>query len=214
MARIAVIYYSASGTTYELAKAIEAGAREAGAETRLRKAREVAPQEAIASDPRWQAHIQASAHVPEAALDDLTWADGYLFGTPARYGAISGALKLFLDSTPSIWRQGMLANKPVAAFTSAFNDHGGQESALLTIYTSMYHWGALIVPPGYTHPSLYAAGGNPYGVSYSTPRDGSGLPENVAQAARYLGARVARYAEVLAANRNILDPREAATTGR
>ena len=29
----------------------------------------------------------------------------------------------------------------------------------------MMHWGAIIVPPGYTDPIQYQAGGNPYGVT-------------------------------------------------
>ncbi|MHB8756833.1 MAG: flavodoxin domain-containing protein, partial [Bacillota bacterium] len=35
--KVAVIYYSSTGTNYKLAKAAEEGAREAGAEVRVRK---------------------------------------------------------------------------------------------------------------------------------------------------------------------------------
>ena len=56
--------------------------------------------------------------------------------------------------------------------TSAQNLHGGQESTLLSLYTSMMHWGAIIVPPGYTDPVLFGAGGNPYGTSVSVDQDG------------------------------------------
>lgn len=182
---------------------MEEGARAAGAETRLRKVRELAPDEAIATNERWGQHIQATQHVEEATLDDLEWADGYLFGTPTRYGSVSAQLKQFIDTTGPLWFQGKLANKAVAAFTGAGNPHGGQETTLITIYNSMYHWGSIIVPPGYTDPLLYAAGGNPYGVSYSTPQDGV-IPEPVLVAARYLGGRVARFAAVLRENREKL----------
>ncbi|HEV2764350.1 MAG TPA: flavodoxin domain-containing protein [Pyrinomonadaceae bacterium] len=37
--KVAIIYYSATGTTYGLARAIEEGASAAGAEVRLRKVR-------------------------------------------------------------------------------------------------------------------------------------------------------------------------------
>jgi NAD(P)H dehydrogenase (quinone) len=63
----------------------------------------------------------------------------------------------------------------------------------------MYHWGAIIVPPSYTDPSIGKAGGNPYGTSYTDPRGGELSDETIA-AARYQGARLARYAAVLAAN--------------
>ncbi len=32
-------------------------------------------------------------------------------------------------------------------------------------YTTAMHWGNILVPPGYTDPALYEAGGNPYGYS-------------------------------------------------
>jgi len=213
MTNIAVIYYSATGHTYQVAKAIEEGAQQAGAATRLRRVRELSLDEDIAADQRWQQHVQATADVPEATLNDLTWADGYLFGAPTRYGAVAAPLKHFLDSTAPLWGQGLLADKPVAAFTGAFNDHGGQETTLLTIYNVMYHWGAIIVPPGYTDRVLYAAGGNPYGVSYSTPRDASGVAGEVLAAARYMGGRVARYAAAIAENRDRLVPMEREAVG-
>ena len=77
-----------------------------------------------------------------------------------------------MDSTGPLWAQGKLTNKVVTAMTSAMNVHGGQESTLLALYTTMYHWGAVVVTPGYTDEVLYAAGGNPYGISVSV--DGKG----------------------------------------
>ena len=29
------------------------------------------------------------------------------------------------------------------------------------------HWGAVLVPPGYTDAAIFAAGGNPYGYSHT-----------------------------------------------
>src|SRR5665213_2725816 len=99
--------------------------------------------------------------------------------------------------------KGLLADKAATAFVGASYAHGGQETTLLTIYNMMYHWGAIIVPPGYTDSSIAKAGGNPYGTSYTDPR-GNELPSEVLAAARYQGARLARYAAVLAANRAAL----------
>lgn len=196
MARVAVIYYSSTGNTYEIAKAIEEGARSAGAETRLRKVRELAPDEAIATNQGWVQHRQATGHIEEATLEDLDWADAYAFGTPTRFGAMSAQLKQFFDTAGPLWAQGKLANKAATAFTGAMNPHGGQETTLLTIYNVMYHWGTVVVAPGYTDPKLFAAGGNPYGTSYTMPQEGS-IPEEVLEAARYQGARLARFAAIL-----------------
>ncbi len=48
--KVAIIYYSPTGTTYHLARAVEQGASETGAEVRLRKVHELAPDEAIAAN--------------------------------------------------------------------------------------------------------------------------------------------------------------------
>nr|MBA3610551.1 NAD(P)H dehydrogenase [Rubrobacter sp.] len=40
--KVAVIYYSATGSVYKLAQAVAEGAEEAGAEVRFRKVRELA----------------------------------------------------------------------------------------------------------------------------------------------------------------------------
>lgn len=200
---VAVIYYSSTGNAYRVAQAVEEGARSAGAEVRLRKVRELAPDEAIASNKGWEQHRAATQHVAEATLADLEWADGFVFGTPTRFGAMSAQLKQFLDTTGPLWMKGALADKAATAFVGSSYPHGGQETTLMTIYNMMYHWGAVIVPPGYTDPSISKAGGNPYGTSYTDPRGGT-LPDEVLAAARFQGARLARYAGVLAANRDAL----------
>lgn len=209
MAKIAIIYYSSTGHAYKMAKAYEEGAKAAGAETRLRKVRELAPDEVIATNAGWKAHAEETEHVAEATLDDLDWADGYVFGTPVRFGLPAAQLKQFIDTTGPLWAQGKLANKVVAAFAGAMNAHGGQESTILALHNTFYHWGSIFVPIGYTDPVNYAAGGNPYGVSYSAPMDGSGPREEELAAARYHGRRVAQFAELISKNVGSLLPTQA-----
>jgi NAD(P)H dehydrogenase (quinone) len=199
MTRIAIVYYSATGKNHEIAQAVEEGARSVGAETRLRKAAETATDAAIDQNPAWRAHVEAARDTPEAVLEDLEWADGFVFGSPTRFGGPASQLKQFLDATGGLWFQGKLANKPAAGFTSASYDHGGQESTLLALYNVFYHWGAIVVPMGYTDKAVAASGGNPYGVSFTDPRKAP-LPDAKLAAARYLGRRVARFAQVLSHN--------------
>ncbi|GAW48002.1 MULTISPECIES: NAD(P)H:quinone oxidoreductase [unclassified Nocardioides] len=195
MVNIAVIYYSSTGNVHALAQAVAEGAGAAGADVRLRRVAELAPPEAIDSNPAWRAHADATADVPEATLEDLAWADAYAFGTPTRYGNVSGQLKQFLDTTASLWASGELADKAVTGFTSAINTHGGNESTLLALYNTMYHWGAVVVPTGYTDPAFSEAGGNPYGTAHPS---GAGAPgETVLTAARQQGDRLARIARRL-----------------
>jgi NAD(P)H dehydrogenase (quinone) len=188
--RIAVIYYSATGNVHELADALAAGARSFGAEVRLRRVPEFAPDDAIDANPDWRAHHdRAKYSVPEAELDDLTWADGLAFGTPTRFGAVSAQLKQFLDRTGGLWQKGLLADKTVTSFTSAANRHGGQETTIVSVNNVFYHWGAIIIPPGYTDDAVLAAGGNPYGVSWASSE---GLPDEAAlAAAEHQGRRLA-----------------------
>jgi NAD(P)H dehydrogenase (quinone) len=194
--KVAVIYYSATGNVYALARAAEKGAQEAGAEVRFRKVKELAPEEAIKSNQAWHDHTLETQDVPEAELEDLEWADAYIFGTPTRFGNVAAQLKQFLDTTGSLWFAGKLVDKVVGGLTSAQNAHGGQESTLISLFNVMYHWGAIVVTPGYTDEAVFGAGGNPYGVS-STDREG-GPTERERIAARHLATRVVEKAGALA----------------
>ncbi|MEV5569738.1 NAD(P)H:quinone oxidoreductase [Spirillospora sp. NPDC052269] len=192
--KIAVVYYSATGAVHALAEALAEGARAAGAEVRLRRAAELAPDTAIDQNPHWRRHADATSDVEVATVDDLAWADAMAFGTPTRFGTPAAQLKQFIDQAGGLWHEGGLADKPVTAFTSAYNRHGGSEATLLSLANVFYHWGALIVPPGYTDQIVYAAGGNPYGASAVTGPSGDDLQPAVLDAARYQGWRLARTA--------------------
>jgi NAD(P)H dehydrogenase (quinone) len=159
---------------------------------RLRRVAELAPDGAIDQNPRWRRHADATASITQASIEDLAWADAFAFGTPTRFGAPAAQLKYFIDQASGLWQEGGLADKPVTAFTSAFNRHGGSEATILSLGNVFYHWGALIVPPGYTDPVVYAAGGNPYGTSYVTGPTTDGPDATALEAAEYQGRRLAQ----------------------
>jgi NAD(P)H dehydrogenase (quinone) len=192
--KVAVIYYSATGAVHALAQAVADGAAEAGAEVRLRRVAELALETTIDSNPKWRQHVDATTSVAEASTQDLAWADAFAFGTPTRFGAPAAELKYFMDQSVELWQQGKLADKPVTTFTSSYNRHGGGEATILSLANVFYHWGALIVPPGYTDPAVYAAGGNPYGTSYASGPTGDGPDATTLEAARYQGRRLAEVA--------------------
>lgn len=191
--RVAVVYYSATGTNAAVAEAVARGVTEAGAEVRVRLVAETAPEAAIASNPGWKAFVDAHADAPRATPDDLVWADAIVFGTPTRFGNMASQLKAFIDTLGGVWFHGKLANKVYAGFTSAQNVHGGQESTLLALYNMVYHFGGIIATPGYTDKTVFASGGNPYGVSVTV---GQGQPPTEADLAHaaYLGKRVSELA--------------------
>jgi NAD(P)H dehydrogenase (quinone) len=196
--KVAVIYYSATGTVYELAKSVVEGAEKTGAEVRLRKVHELAPEEAIASNAGWASHAADTQDLTEAAPEDLIWADAVIFGSPTRFGNIASQLKQFLDTLGGLGAQGLLADKLYSGFTATSTAHGGQESTLLALYNTIHHFGGIIVTPGYTDPIKFVDG-NPYGTSHVAGQGDIPIADTTRQAAAFQGARVAETAAALAA---------------
>ncbi|MFD1361304.1 NAD(P)H:quinone oxidoreductase type IV [Lentibacillus salinarum] len=196
--KLAIVYYSSTGTNYQMGQWAEAAAQEAGAETKLVKVPELAPEEAIASNPAWQKHYEATKDVPEATSDDILWADALIFSMPTRFGNLPAQMKQFLDMQGGIWGEGKTVNKVVSGMTSAQNPHGGQEATLLTLYTSMMHWGAIIAAPGYSDASVFAGGGNPYGTSVAVDQDGN-MADDVQDTVKHQAKRTVDIAARIAA---------------
>ena len=169
--KLAIVYYSTYGTNYALARVAEEAAKKAGAEIRFVRVAETAPPEVVESQEPWKAQLDKMSDIPVAKPDDLEWANAYLFSAPTRYGAMASQMRAFIDTLGPLWQKGGLAGKAVSAMTSAQNVHGGQEATLLSFYTSVMHWGSVIVAPGYTDPVLFETGGNPYGYSHNAGED-------------------------------------------
>lgn len=194
--KLAVVYYSMGGTNYQMAKWAAEAAKEMGAEVRLVKVRELAPKEVIERNAGWKAFVDSTQEVPEASAADLEWADAIIFSTPTRFGNMASQMKQFIDTMGGLWAQGKTINKVVSAMSSAQNPHGGQEATILSLYTSMYHWGAIVVAPGYTDPVLFGAGGNPYGTSVTVGQDGK-MIENVEAAVKHQAKRTLSVAQMI-----------------
>lgn len=194
--KLAVIYYSMGGTNHQLAQWAAEGGKEAGAEVKVFKVRELAPQSVIDNNPVWKAHLEATKDIPEATPNDLEWADAIIFSAPTRFGVMASQMKQFLDTTGGLWAQGKTVNKVVSAMSSAQNPHGGQEATVLSIYTVMCHWGAIIAAPGFTDPAVFEAGGNPYGTTVTVDEDGK-MVEDVKAAVKHQAKRTVTVARWL-----------------
>jgi NAD(P)H dehydrogenase (quinone) len=195
--KLAIVYYSATGTIRTMAQRAAQAGEKAGAEVRLRQvARQTTGGERQTSEAQAR-HAEQSAEVPNATADDIVWANAVLFGSPTRYGNIAGQLKTFLDSLGPQWLQGLLADKVYAGFTASQTAHGGQETTLLALYNTIHHFGGIIVAPGYTDP-LKFVDGNPYGVSHATgPGNDTPLGEPQLAALDHLATRVVTVARRL-----------------
>jgi NAD(P)H dehydrogenase (quinone) len=214
MTRIAVVYYSATGNVHRLAHALAEGASAEGAEVRIRHVDEIFPEQLISQNQYWGRHRSEVEDEPVASLADLEWADGIAFGTPTRFGNVAAQLKIFLDLAGELWQRGALVDKVATSFTSSMTEHGGQESTILALNNTLYHWGAIVLPLGYTVHEVFNGGGNPYGTSYTSDHRVDGPDEETLIVARAQGARLARVAAAIAAAREagLLTAKAAAKT--
>lgn len=197
MAKLAVIYYSATGHGTTMAKHVAAAAESAGADVRVRHVAETRDPESFARNPAWTANYEATSDLPSATGEDIVWADAVIFGSPTRFGSPASQLRNFLDSLGGLWADGKLADKVYAAFTSSNTVHGGQETTLLSLYITLMHFGGILVPPGYTDP-LKFVDGNPYGVSLVSTHDNiTEFDEPTDAALGHLARRVVAVADRL-----------------
>jgi NAD(P)H dehydrogenase (quinone) len=194
--RLAIVYYSTYGTNHQMAEIAAEAAQAAGAEVRVRKVRETAPEGVVAGQDAWKAQAERTAHIEEASMADLEWANAYLFSAPTRYGSAASQMRAFLDQTGGLWAQGKLANKAASAMSSAQNAHGGQETTVQSLNNLFCHWGCILVPPGYTDPVTFGSGGNPYGVTVTA--NGEGIPDAVKEGIRHQARRLVEFAAKIA----------------
>src|SRR6266550_6117216 len=175
-ARIQVIFYSMYGHVYQMAEAVAAGARKAGAgEVGLWQVPELVPDEILEKSGANVARA-AFADVPVAKPTQLAEADAIIFGTPTRFGNMAAQMRNFLDQTGGLWANGVLVGKIGSAFASTASQHGGQETTLVSFHTTLLHHGMIVVGLPYTEQRLMnmaeTTGGPPYGATTLAGIDG------------------------------------------
>ncbi len=194
---VLIAFYSRTGVTEALAKAIGEGAAKEGAEVRLRRAREFVGPEIMAQAPGWQESAAAmNARYPAPTAEDAAWADALIFGTPTRFGNVSSELKAYIDSLGGLWFQGRLNGKAGAVFCSTSTQHGGNKSTLLSMYVPLAHLGLIIVPTGYADAAMFKAG-TPYGATSISLDQAKPPSAEDLDVARWQGRRVAMVARAL-----------------
>jgi NAD(P)H dehydrogenase (quinone) len=199
-ANILVVFYSRDGSVEALARAVSEGARQAGAEVRLRRVPDIVSPEVMANVPGWEERSQRMiAQYGSPTLADAEWADGIIFGTPTRFGNTSAELKAFIDSLGGLWFQGKLNGKAAGAFTSTAGRHGGNETTVVSLYIPMAHLGFIIVPTGYTHEKIVQGHGTPYGSSSTSGQNSAPPTAEDIEVANHQGARVTQVAAALKA---------------
>ena len=156
MAKILVVYYSRSGNTEKMAKLIAEGIQAEGVDVVVKR-------------------------VQETSVDELLQYDGIVAGSPTYYGSMAWELKKLFDE--SVKFHGKLDGKVGAAFSSAANIGGGNETTILDIINAMLIHGMV-------------AQGDPSGDHYG--RVSIGAPDSrVEEQCRLTGQRVARLVKKL-----------------
>ncbi|POR01155.1 NAD(P)H-quinone oxidoreductase [Alkalispirochaeta sphaeroplastigenens] len=200
--KILVVFYSTYGHMYAMATAAAEGAKAAGAEVQIRRVPELLGEDILGAMGALEAQ-KAFSHIQEVTHQDLTEADGIIFGVPTRFGNMPGQMRMFLDSTGPLWVKGSLVGKVGSVITSTGSQHGGAESTILSTHITLLHHGMVLVGLPYTFQEQMKIdtmnGGSPYGASTITGADGSRMPSEVELAgARFQGDHVARIAGKLA----------------
>jgi len=117
MARILIVYQSATGHTAQMAQLVAEGAEETGAEVVVKG-------------------------VEDTAAEELKAYDGIIVGSPTYYGLMSAPLKKLFDESVAFHHE--LTGKVGGAFTSAGNIGGGNETTILSILQAMLIHGMVV----------------------------------------------------------------------
>lgn len=179
--RVAVIYFSATGTTAKLAAAIHAGAAEHA---------EVVSYRICAAD------IVGGRFENEEVLKLADAADGLAFGSPTYMGGPAAQFKAFADATSGDrWIQQRWANKFAVGFTtgSCANGDQGHTLSYLSIFAAQHGmlWCSLNIPSGYD-----PLGRNRLGtqIGLATHAIEEALDASDLATAHHLGSRLAKVA--------------------
>ncbi len=199
MSKVLVLYYSSYGHIEKMAHAVAEGAREAGAETVIKRVPEL-----VSEDVAKKSGFKLDQAAPIATVDELADYDAIILGVPTRYGNMPAQMKNFLDQTGSLWMKGALIGKVGSVFASSATQHGGQESTILSTHIVLLHHGMVIAGLPYAFQGQMGVnevtGGSPYGATTIAGGDGSRQPsENELAGARFQGRHVAGLAAKLAA---------------
>jgi NAD(P)H dehydrogenase (quinone) len=135
MPAIAIVYFSASGHTQQLAHAVADGARSvAGTQAELLRI-----QGSDIREGRWK---------NDEILQALQRAEAIVFGTPTYMGGISGQFKAFIDGCSGVWYQQSWRNKLAAGFTHSQGLSGDKLATLQGLMTNALQHSMLWVGTG------------------------------------------------------------------
>ena len=180
MTKLAIIYFSVSGTTEKLAQALERGATSFADVTLCR----------ITGDDIISGRFQN-----EKLLQTIDAANAVAFGSPTYMGGPSAQFKAFADSSSDRWNKQEWANKIAGGFTTGVCASGDQLHTLtyFTILAAQHGmlWCGLDIPGGEDRDGRNRLGSQ---LGLATHLVDGCLPQSDLSSAEYLGKRLAQSA--------------------
>ncbi len=156
-ANVLVVFSSLFGANAELAALVEPVLNDLGSEARLCGVKQLVLEE----------HMAASAKsAGEATKDDLAWADGLIFTSPAHTGLLSASIKAFIDENHDDASKGAYLSKTFTAMATSDLAHAGQERVVDDLNAVGAAWGCVLVPPSTANATINKLDGKPYGLSF------------------------------------------------
>jgi NAD(P)H dehydrogenase (quinone) len=117
MPKVLIVYFSKTGNTEAMARAVEKGVRSQGLEV-------------------------VCKNVEEAHVDELPRFDGIIIGSPTYFGTVTAEIKKFIDDSIKHYKR--LKGKVGGAFSSCGIVGGGGETTNLTILKALMIHGMII----------------------------------------------------------------------
>ncbi|EPS8830319.1 flavodoxin family protein [Vibrio parahaemolyticus] len=193
MSKIAIIYFSKTDVTGQLARAIAAGVEQQS----IKQQGECE----ILSHRIEGSEIIEGRFVNPNLMDELAEYDAIIFGSPTYMGGVAAQFKAFADASSESWYHQKWANKVAAGFTSGGALNGDQSCTLQYLQTFAYQHGMMwvgldkISNSGEQNLNRYGVQG---GIVAQGGADGQLHASDVATA-EYLGKRVAMLVDKFSA---------------
>jgi multimeric flavodoxin WrbA len=166
--RVLVVYFSRTGNTEQMARAVGEGAkRVGGAEVTVRK-------------------------LSDVSKPDLEAADGLVLGCPTYFANIPGEMKSVLDDWNWKWKVDF-TGKVGGAFATAGGQVGGQEHVVISLLLFMLNNRMVVAGPLYGNEKTGSVWAEAGAAAITGPLD-PGVSEKELDGARRLGERVAQVA--------------------
>lgn len=130
MSTVAIVYFSGTGKTAALAKAVIAGAASVAGTT-------------VLDLPIRGAAIVEGRFTDEALLAKVDGADAVIFGTPTYMGGVAAQFKAFADASGGRWYHRSWQDKFAGGFTTSASPSGDKQGSLLYLATLAAQHGML-----------------------------------------------------------------------